>query len=161
MPSWWTHNKCCPHSLLPGIEYYQWGAKSEHHHQLSGTNSCGKDKTVVRPSHVHKRGPGTGNTPVYWNGPQYWFTRLILMPLRNWWCFGTQVKARALTIFRMSPCFEMYQFRGSFTSYCPRFRLISQVVSKKSMHKNVYWGHGVVSNFADLCRYRDLIMLNA
>ena len=42
-PSWWTHNKCCPHSLLPGIEYWycQWGAKSEHHHQLGGTNSCG------------------------------------------------------------------------------------------------------------------------
>ena len=37
-PSWWTHNKCCPHSLLPGIEYSRhvtpWAISRAPHYRL-------------------------------------------------------------------------------------------------------------------------------
>ena len=37
-PSWWTQNKCCPHSLLPGIEYSRhvtpWAISGVPHYRL-------------------------------------------------------------------------------------------------------------------------------
>ena len=37
-PSWWTHNKCCPHSLLPAIEYSShvtpWAISRAPHYRL-------------------------------------------------------------------------------------------------------------------------------
>ena len=37
-PSWLTHNKCCPHSLLPGIEYSRhvtpWAISRAPHYRL-------------------------------------------------------------------------------------------------------------------------------
>ena len=37
-PSWWTHNKCCPHSLLLGIEYSRhvtpWAISGVPHYRL-------------------------------------------------------------------------------------------------------------------------------
>ena len=32
--------------------YYQWGAKSEHHHQLGGTNSCGTSGNISHASFI-------------------------------------------------------------------------------------------------------------
>ena len=57
-PSWWTHNKCYPHSLLPGIEYSRhvtpWAISGVPHYRLKSikVSSLITSRTLPKKRHA-------------------------------------------------------------------------------------------------------------